>query len=386
MRRNTFIALVGVAVLAIAGAGIAIQQRQEAGQAGPARQVFVPGLLDRVNAVTRVTIRSAESSVNLERTDDRWVMPDKAGYPVDFEKLRRMLLNLARIETVERRTTKPELYSKLQVEDVDAPDAKSVQVTVHAGDELLADVIIGRTRPTGEGGGLFVRRVGEEQAWLAEGELRPDRQLVSWLDRNIVNVDQRRIWTVTITHADGERVVVAKDQPAPGDYSLRSPIPEERQPKPAYDLSALPSITDFLILEDVRPASELDFATPAVTGEFVSYDGLRLIMDAIEDEGTMWVRVKADTVEPHPEAASFVSANAGKDSAEGRTADLFKTVEEVAAEAETINARTSGWAYRLTDFKTGKLRSRIEDLTQPVETNSQEKPAAGVPAAPTNVN
>ena len=35
-------------------------------------------------------------------------------------------------------------------------------------------------------------------------------QVVQWLDRDIVNVDQRRVKTVTIAHAGGDRVQIAQ--------------------------------------------------------------------------------------------------------------------------------------------------------------------------------
>ena len=372
MRRNSFIALAAVAAVAVAGAVVALNERQESAPVARAGAALYPDLTDHLNDVTRIVLQSADGRVTLERQGERWVMPDRANYPVEFDKVRSLLLHLARLETVEPRTSKPELYSRLQVEDADRPEAKSVRVTVLAGDRTWADLIVGRSRPPGEGGGLFVRKAGEPQAWLVSGELRPDKGFVSWLDRNIVNVDQRRVQSVEIRHADGDRIIVAKPQPASGDYALQTPIPEGREPKPAHELSALPSITDFLILEDVRPASGLDWSNPPVTAEFRTYDGLALVMDAVERDGKTWVRVTADKIDPAPDTAAFVQENKGKDSPDGRTADLFKTPEEVAREAEAIDARVEGWAYRLTDYKTGKLKSRTADLTQEKKQEAQQ--------------
>ena len=373
MRRNTFLGLIALAVLAVVAASFAIKSREPAVPTTAQQRLLHPDLTNRVNDVTKVVIRSPDSTVTLERQGDRWVMPEKAGYPVDFAKVRTLLVQLARLETIEQRTAKPELHSRLQVEDLGAPDAKSLRITLQAKDAVVADLIVGRERPAGEGGGVFVRNAAEPQAWLAKGELRPEKQFVLWLDRNIVNVDRQRVQSVEIAHADGERVALAKPQPGAGDFALQTPVPEGREPKAAHELSALAGIPDYLILEDVRPAAEVTAAAPAVTAEFRTYDGLRVATRAFEQDGNTWVRVEAATVAPAPELAAWLEANKGKDTTEGRNAGQFKTAEDVAKEAEAINARVANWAYRLTDYKTGQLKSRTEQLTQ--EVKKAEAPA-----------
>ena len=72
------------------------------------------------------------------------------------------------------------------------------------GDETLADLLVGRDRPAEVGGGVFVRKAGENQTWLASGSYQPNRRAIQWLDRNIVNIDSRRVHRVTMQHADGD--------------------------------------------------------------------------------------------------------------------------------------------------------------------------------------
>src|SRR3546814_10374676 len=121
------------------------------------------------------------------------------------------------------------------------------------------------------------------------------------------------------------------------DYALVWKVPAGREAKPAHELEALASITDFLILEDVRPAEGLDFAEPAVVVETVTYDGLTLRFEGVESDGHLWVRLLPATGTADPALAAFVEANKGQDSAAGRTANQFKTAEQV---AETAKAKT----------------------------------------------
>src|SRR3546814_1423051 len=124
------------------------------------------------------------------------------------------------METVEPRTAKPDLLPKLELSDVDAPESKSIRVTAQVGEEILADAIIGRWQDEGRDKGLFARRADESRSWLVKGATgRPDKQIVNWLDRDIVNVDQRRVKSVTITHAGGDRVAIEKKAPEATDYA-----------------------------------------------------------------------------------------------------------------------------------------------------------------------
>lgn len=378
MRKQSFIGLAAVTAAVVIGAIVAVSMRDGTVETVGAGERLFPALYDKVNEVDRLVVRSAEGgTITVTQADGRWVIEEKAGYPANFEKVRAALLTLSQMETVEQRTAKPELLPRLELEPVDAPESKSLRLTAQDDETVLADAIIGRWQSEGQNQGLFARRADENQSWVVKGSsTRPDKQVVQWLDRDIVNVDQRRVKTVTISHAGGDRVQIAKAEPGATDYTLASKVPAGREAKPAHELQSLASITDFLILEDVRAAKDLDFSKPTLTAETVTYDGLSLRFEGVENEGTFWVRVSAAPADRDPALAAFVEANAKRDSAEGRIADQFKTEEEVTAEIETINSRVDGWAYRLTGYKTDKIRTTTEAITQ-----APEKKDAGAPAA-----
>ncbi|MFN4088012.1 MAG: DUF4340 domain-containing protein [Alphaproteobacteria bacterium] len=368
MRRRSFIALAAVTAAVVVGAAVAVNMRDGDVRSADAGERLFPRLFERANDVDHLVVRSAEGgTITLKAVDGRWVVGEKADYRANFERVRGTLLAVSQMETIEPRTERPDLLPRLDLEDVDAEDSRSIRVTARAGDDLLADAIIGRWQGEGRDQGLFARRADEMQSWLVKGAAsRPDRQPLLWLDRDIVNVDQRRVRSFTITHAGGDIVAIDKPDPAASDYTLTSAVPAGREAKPAHELQTIASITDFLILDDVRPAAELDFSSPAVTARMVSYDGLILDFEGVEGDGRFWVRVAAGTGEPDPALGPFVEANRGQDSAAGRTADQFRSPEEVAEQAAAITARTEGWAYRLTDYKTGKIRTDTQGITQTI--------------------
>src|SRR5262249_61516565 len=104
----------------------------------------------------------------------------------------------------------------------------------------LAELIIGKRRYDRLGAGndgIYVRKPGDTQAWLARGSLEFSDQLSSWLDRRIVDLPEKRIAKVTLTQPDGQTLVISRpsaDAPltvedAPADMKFKSEN-ETRQP------------------------------------------------------------------------------------------------------------------------------------------------------------
>jgi hypothetical protein len=255
----------------------------------------------------------------------------------------------------------------LYVEDVEASDrstTNSIHVTVKAGEETLADLLVGRTRPVDIGGGVFVRKSGENQSWLASGSYQPNRKALQWLDRNIINVDSRRVHRVTMQHADGDGFEVRRPDIASENMEYASFVPPGLEPKPTHEMNNMAQIVDFLVMEDVRPAEELDWTAPDSIIWFETYDGLKIAVTAKKEGKHTWFRVAAEEGEVREVLADFVAEFKGQDSMQGRIADQMKTAEEAAAEIASLNQRLAPWAFRFTEYKTGKAVERSADMLQ----------------------
>lgn len=381
MKTRTFIGLAVVTLLVIAGAVWVTQERSGVVQPPHERAFLYPGLLQRLNDVTEVRVESnAEGSVTVRQAGDGWELVERYGYPVRFERVRETLIELGALETIEPMTRRAENYSRLNVDDLDGGTSEAVRVTVSAGGETLADILVGSTRTDAGGSGVFVRRVGDEQAWLATGSYRPERRALLWLDRNIANVDSRRVREVVMRHPDGGGFVMVRDRPGDGGWRLEGELPEGTEPKPPGEMNAMAGVTDFLIFEDVRPVEELNFDEDAIVSTYDTFDGIRLTIDAVIDDGRTWARVRASAIDRADGIDAFIEEHRDSDSAEGRTASQLASPEDAADQIERVNARAAPWAYRLTDYKTGKVTQRLADMVQAVpEPEAVEPEAAAEP-------
>lgn len=369
MQTRNFIILAALTGAVVVGAVFSVLRDRPVTDGMGERTHLFPGLLDRVNEIDFVEVTTtADGTISARREGDVWGVVQRHGHPADFEVLRGMLVELARLETIERRTDEPALYRKLQVEDQDGDAAASIRITAGIGGETAADLLVGRTRAADAGGGVFVRKVGDARTWLAAGSFQPVRLLTRLLDRNIMNVEMRRVRQVTLTHADGETVTVRKGAPTDGDYDLATPPGEGRRAKPPFELSPLASWLDFLILDDVRPAAEVDFSRPDVTGRFETFDGLVVEARMKAADDARWVTLRASPGAVHEKTPELIEARKAMkpEELEGTVGAALRTPGEVEAEIGRINRTTAAWAYKATDYKTGKLGTRLADITEPV--------------------
>lgn len=386
------LSILTVIVLALGAAAYFFGQerkalRSEAFAEGP----LTPGIETRINDVDEARLESQEGGVlTLQRKAGGWTIAEHFGYPANHERVTGLLKHIATLRILEPKTEKPENHARLNLDDPAGENSLATRITLKVGAETVADLVVGLNRAPAHGGGAFVRRWGEDQTWLVEGEFKPKRRALDLLDRNVVNIDGRRIRLAHIERpapddaaadARSEVVLVGKAAPDQPKYSLGAEIPEEAAAKPDHELSSVARVPDFLIFEDVRPASEVDM-TGAVTAIYETFDGLRLVLKAKQQaDGEAWVTAELATVDRSPGLDAFIAEHQGKDSEAGRIADEFKTPDEVKAEAEKWAARTKGWAYRLTDYKTKRVMVKTADMVDLPEPKSEpQRDDAAAPA------
>ncbi len=351
---------------------------------------LVPDLVDRVNDVAAVAVTSTEGSFRLERGEQGWGAADKGGYPVDFERVKALVVGVAGFDIVEAKTSNPDYHAKLGVEDVEAQDSSSTRVTLEdQGGAVLADVLVGeprvaRGRGAANQGSQYARRADDPQCYEVKGRVRIDAVISNWLDKEIVRIEPERIRQVEIRHADGERLVVYKDSEDDENFSVQD-LPAGRELMWAGVADSIAGAIAYLNLEDVGTAEMIDFdAQETTTAEFSTFDGLIVSVTTAEVDEKAYLKLSAifDESARTPEAApAETPPEEGEEPAqeEAEEEDPGKTREEVLEEASQINARGTMWTYVVPGYTAANLRKRMDELLKEVE--ELEVPEAEVPEA-----
>ena len=351
MRKSIVVALGVAAAIAVIGAVVTVHQRARLLASNDRVEPVLPGLADKLSQVEQVELKQGKALIRLARQGDHWVAPDKAGYPAKFESIRRNLVALADLKTLEAKTTRAELYSRLQLEEPTGDGAKSVGVALKdAKGGTVAELIVGKRRSNLSGGAdrTYVRRAGDNQAWLAEGNLDLRVDAAEWLERDIVNVAGQRIREAVNVLPDGKRLTVRRDKPEDSDVKIVG-VAADAKIKSQYSVNAVAGALESLTLDDVRPASELEFMPAGGWAEFKSADGLVVKVEIANKDDKAWLRFTASYQSPPANATPAPDA---------------KSPEQVQDEVTAINARVGGWAYQVGQYKLEKFQTKLSDLLE----------------------
>jgi Domain of unknown function (DUF4340) len=352
-----FKVLLAITVLAVAGA-IALEPGGRQSPASGSGALVAPELNKNINAVTGFTIAAKGKTLTVQRGAAGWTLKEKDGYAVDPVAAKSLLVGLAEMKFAEPKTSKPGLYSRIDVEDVTAKDAKSRLVTVTgSGGKVLAKLIVGKTREARAGIGpglIYFRRLGAKQAWSAAGNLSIESDPLKWLVRRLADVKRGRIRQIVLTQGDGKKTVIGRAKPGEEIKLLTTPLPDGMVAKDDGSITGLTNALSGLDFTDVRRAAKVDFKNKlAGTAELRSFDGLVVTAKVAKLGVTnFWI---AFTV-------TFEAKDAlGPTSGAAKKAGL-KPADAVKKEASALAARLGGWAYKLPSIKEGYYRTRLEDL------------------------
>ncbi len=318
--------MVVLAVAALATGGYAVSH------AGPNRRAF-PGLADKVGEVALVGVRRAGLDLTFVRQGDAWLVQQNGGYPAAPGKIRQIVLAVADMTLVEPMTRRPDLYSRLEVEDPGKGKSTLLTLKDKSG-AVLARLIVGKRRYDRLGAGndgVYVRKPGDRQSWLARGSLDFADTPANWLARGIVDLPDSRVAKVSLTEPDGSTLVL--DRPGPQAKFAVVGAPPNTKYKDETALGEPAMALESLDLDDVRPAAKLPVpATGVTTASYTTFDGLRVDLKLFQHGNKNWIALAA--------------TGSGK----------------AAPEAKKIDQRVSHWVYAIASYKAKMMQTRLADL------------------------
>ncbi|MGH8532369.1 MAG: DUF4340 domain-containing protein [Gammaproteobacteria bacterium] len=363
MQKNTFYVL-GLITLTVVAAAFFAQEKNAPETEIRTTPVFAD-LLERVNDVSKIEIKSKTDQTVLVKRDATWEVENRGHFPALFEKVKGAVVSLAELQVIERKTANKELYSKLAVEDPAGDDAASKLVTLHGKDgQALASLIIGNPS-TSKSAGTYVRRPDEAQALLVRGSLDVPANPMEWLVKDVAHIPSERIREVVIRKPGQAVVRLYKSDPKDADYTLDA-LPKGHKVKSQLTLNSLATSLEYLRFDDVAPRADLKLpADPTVT-TLRTFDGLVAIVKSAIVKDKTWASVEFSF---DAEAAKKAAANTGNlTSGDGKAGakDEGKAkppAPSVAEEVKALSEKTVHWAYVLPSFTGELLTKTVAALT-----------------------
>lgn len=347
-------------LLTVVVAVAAVIVRQGTNDVAGAGEPLFPALLDHINDITTVVGIGAGETFTLVREGDRWVVAEKHGFPADQDMARQLVLGTARLVRIEPKTSNPDLYEKIGLDDIHAEDGTAVQYSFkNAAGDTLAEIIIGNSRlgradpQTDE---YFVREPAMAQTWLVQGKLADAVGVIDWLDSRVLSIERDRIRQVTARHPDGAVVTVSKKKPSQQTFDLLD-VPEGAEADPKWKLNDLGRSLASLDMEDVMPASQASVPDDGLRVEMITFDGLRVILRSVKDGERTLARVQA-LFDESLIAQEFL---AGGEQAEGES-EFLLSAEAVGEEVTRLNEDWQNWVYVVPGYRADYMSVRKEEM------------------------
>ncbi len=348
-RRRNLVGLVAAALVMGASAWLALSHQAAMLRPPNPHHTFFPNLPGKVREIARIHVVSRTATFDIVfKPEKGWVLPAKGNYPASFDQVRQTIIGMAALETIERKTARPDWLHYIGL--IAPPKGHGVVIALE--DEhgaTLAALIAGKGEDIGDPSGaqgLYVRRPGDNQSWLVRSVFAPKADPADWMDKDLVDVDSARIQETDVDPADGPSYEVRRDKPSDPDFTL-SPLPKGREIAfPTGPDGIADALTGFSF-DDAAPARDFDFSDAArvVTRTF---DGLVVAIRVIQQGADYWASVSADAVPGKQDAAD---------------------------EARKIDAKASGWAYKLPAYKGQQFMTSLESLLKPLPAKPAGKAA-----------
>lgn len=348
MNQRSLIMLAGAAIVVI---GAALVLKPNTGTPTPpgAAELAFPGLAQRLQGAARIEVTRNADGLVVQRMGETWVLPERANYPARPDRVRELLTGLTELRLTEPRTANPELLDRLGVNDPTQPGSTAALVRIlNAQGAPIAELVIGRRRVRTQGNApeaAFIRRLGENQAWLAEGRLPIDGDAGLWLDRGISAIPRDRVLRVAIRRPDAPVLELARAGEV--DAPLRVTNPAETPPLDETSLDEIGRAFESLTFIEVT-ADTVAQGDAVGEARFTLTDNLTLVARISRDGEAIWARFAAE----------------GDD------------------EATRLNARWRGWSFQIGQWKEKAFVPLLADLRRAEEPAPPAAPGAEEPAPP----
>ncbi len=367
MNPKTLTILLLAAGAAVAVAAFALRNDTPSADEAVEKQKLFPELTKKINDVATIGVTRHDGGYTVHRVGDSWALADRGDFPVQMEAVRRTLNAVANLAIVEKKTADPARWEKLGVQDHDAEGSKSTLVTLlDKNGAEVAKFVVGKEAESkgnpASSGQIYVRKAGDPQSWLVSGKLDLHEKPLDWMQKEVLKVPQDRIRSIEVRQPDGETLLVDRPDPESKDFTLHD-LPAGKEPTYPTVANSMATALEFVNLEDVLPATDVDFTTgTGPIARFTAFDGLVVTVTTKDQDGKSFASFAASyEAQVLPEGPPPAEGEAPK--------PAKKSPEEVQKEVSDLNARLSKWAYQISSYNRslfGKKKSEmVKDVAPP---------------------
>ena len=374
MSRQRFITLIVAALVAISAALYFSTQRNA--QRTDSRDVqglpLLPSLASELNTVSSLSVLKGSPTpvVTVHKQGEQWTVAERANYPADVSKLRKLLLALSDAKIREEKTSDPANYSIIGVEDPTKPGATGAQI------ELIAkqgkqDVIVGK--PVEQGN--FVRRVGEKSSYIVEPGISFEAEPRFWIDTRLLDISADKIQSIQFKPETGPTYTVRR---------VTEPKPDEGKKSASTESTAATAPT-----VPTAPAAPAAEASSKFVLEGVPSGRQAADSNALAPSPTTFSNLNDDDVSAlgdidfsKPSTVTLALSDGSVITLTGAAVGEKRWIQVAAPKDAALSAKTNGRAFEIASYRYDQIFKPLEQLLVPKPAPSAKPALQGAKPAP----
>jgi hypothetical protein len=331
-------------------------------------------------SVDSITVSQGKEQVKIRRQGSQFVVGD-INYPADTKQINDLISKALDIKTVEFYTSNAANHEDLEVSE---EKPRGVVKFFKADGSLLAGIIIGKTRESGEG--TYVREASSNDVYLTNDSPWIRTKALDYLNQEITSVKREDVNAVTVTTPQGSYTLRAEKDG--GDDVLMDGLPAGKKLKTS-DVRSVFTALQGLRFDDVNTPARIEGLMFDQKYVARMNDSTEYTLELARKGDKTYLIAKAVYTSP-----AKVTINPGQqDSPE----ELKKKEAILLAQegAQRFSLRHKAWIYEIPDWKAKYLLMPQSDLLEDMETPAEAKaetPAQGgaispvvVPSVPAEV-
>lgn len=357
-----------VAVIAVA-AGLWLAGRQTS-PPSTASAALYPDLKSELASITALRIVKAGGTPALEvkHGDNGWTVIERHNYPADEAKLRKLIASLTEAKVLEEKTSNPESYKALGVEDVSDAAAGGVQIELD-GPKQPIKLIVGK--PAQGAQAHYVRRAGEPKSWLINKSIDTSSSADQWLRKDVLDVAADRVQSAEVTVDKSKPYSAVKKTRADADFTVEG-LPKGKALNSPSAADNFATALAGLTLSDVKAASEVT-DPPSARATIKTFDGLVTEVTGWNKDDKHYVALKTSYDATLADKFKVATADTEKKDAPANSegappadkpadAAAKPATRNVAEESTKANAQLNGWVYEIPAYKYEAIFKPLDEL------------------------
>lgn len=207
---NKLVAVLSVIAISAVALSVWLIKDQNNDEISP--NLLFADLQTYAHQIENVEIRNGQGVLfNAHKLSDSWLATFDAEqdvYPISQDKLANFIATLMTAKLVEAKTKKPENYSRLGLQAIDADDSLATQVVIKGANKTW-QLLVGNKVSASEG--QYILKPNDQQSWRTDKTIRLPMDKFSWLKQPILPYVSKDITSVSRIDGENWQIVRAQD-------------------------------------------------------------------------------------------------------------------------------------------------------------------------------